>query len=171
MRTLNRNKQKMYYSLQDGTSPVYMTDDDGNVKYIEVDGEQIPVESGETEPHYTEPKLFRANINSTLTDTFIRAFGIDDSSDKATIVCAKGTLPLTKGARIWRNSAIKYKDTINMSNVDENSADYVVKDVNDEAMHEDTFLLLSLMLLSTLKKVANMEQKKLMKKGKLLTLL
>ena len=44
MRTLNRNKQKMYYSLQDGTSPVYMTDDDGNVKYIEVDGEQIPVE-------------------------------------------------------------------------------------------------------------------------------
>ena len=107
MRTLNRNKQKMYYSLQDGTSPVYMTDDDGNVKYIEVDGEQIPVESGETEPHYTEPKLFRANINSTLTDTFIRAFGIDDSSDKATIVCAKGTLPLVKGARIWRNSAIK----------------------------------------------------------------
>lgn len=141
MRTLNRNKQKMYYSLQDGTSPVYMTDDDGNVKYIEVDGEQIPVESGETEPHYTEPKLFRANINSTLTDTFIRAFGIDDSSDKATIVCAKGTLPLSKGARIWRNSAIKYKDPINMSNVDENSADYVVKDVNDEAMHEDTFLL------------------------------
>lgn len=141
MRTLNRNKQKMYYSLQDGTSPVYMTDDDGNVKYIEVDGEQIPVESGETEPHYTEPKLFRANINSTLTDTFIRAFGIDDSSDKATIVCAKGTLPLAKGARIWRNSDIKYKDPINMSNVDENSADYVVKDVNDEAMHEDTFLL------------------------------
>lgn len=110
MRTLNRNKQKMYYSLQDGTSPVYMTDDDGNIKYIEVDGERIPVESGDTEPHYTEPKLFRANINSTLTDTFIRAFGIDDSSDKATIVCAKGTLPLAKGARIWRNSAIKYKD-------------------------------------------------------------
>ena len=48
---------------------------------------------------------------------------------------------MTKGARIWRNSEIKYKDLINMLNVDENSADYVVKDVNDEAMHEDTFLL------------------------------
>ena len=142
MRALNRNKQKMLYSLQTGRiSPIYEKDEQGNTKYITVDGKEVPVESGEYEPEYTEPTECRANINSTLTEAFIRVFGVEDSSDKATIVCTKGTLPLAIGARIWRKSDVKYKDTVNNSNVDANTADYEVMATNDEALNEDAFLL------------------------------
>lgn len=59
MRTLDRNKQKMLYSLQTGrNTPIYEKDEQGNTKYITVDGREVPVESGEYEPEYTEPTEF-----------------------------------------------------------------------------------------------------------------
>lgn len=142
MRALNRNKQKMLYSLQTGRStPIYEKDEQGNTKYITVDGREVPVESGEYEPEYTEPTEFMANINSTLTEAFIRVFGVEDSVDKATIVCSKGALPFAVGTRIWRKSSVKYKDPANGLGVDANTADYEVMATNDEALNEDAFLL------------------------------
>ena len=43
MRSLKKNKQKLYYSLYSEEIPVYERDGDGNIKYIEVDGKQEPV--------------------------------------------------------------------------------------------------------------------------------
>ena len=40
MRSLKKNKQKLYYSLYSEEIPVYERDEDGNIKYIEVDGKQ-----------------------------------------------------------------------------------------------------------------------------------
>lgn len=140
MRALNKNKQKMKYSNYKESTPVYERDSDGNIIYISVDGENVPVETGEYETGYETPVDFKANINSTLTEAFIRAFGVDKSSNKSTIVCTKGALPFAIGTRIWRNSDVGYKDT-DKTIVDGDSADYEVIAVNDEALHEDTFLL------------------------------
>lgn len=138
MRMLNRNKQRMKYYVNGKKVPIYDTDDDGNIKYIIVDGERVPVETGEYQ--IVDEKLvdFKANINSTLTEAFIKAFGVDDSSDKATIVCAKNKLPLKVGMRIWRNSEVGHNED---GSIDIDSADYVVVAANDEALNENSFLL------------------------------
>ena len=99
MRTLNRNKQKMKYSMQTDSVPVYETDDEGNIKYMEIDGEMHPIYTGEYQPGYTEPVDFRSNIASTLTEAYVKAFGVDDASDKAVIVTDKGAYPWVSGFR------------------------------------------------------------------------
>lgn len=137
MRTLNRNKQPMKYSMQTGSVPVYKTDDEGNVLYMDIGGEQTPIETGESMPGYTEPVEFRGNIASTLTEAYVKAFGIDDASDKAVIVTDKNAFPWVSGTRIWRKREVKYVAGI----VDGDSADYEVMATNDEALNEDSYLL------------------------------
>lgn len=46
MRSLKKNKQPFYYATYDTEKKVYERDEDGNIKYIEIDGEKIPVEIG-----------------------------------------------------------------------------------------------------------------------------
>lgn len=137
MISLQINKQPMKYMIPGKMEPVYETDDDGNIKYIIVDGKQEPVATGEYKRTDGSIVDFSANINSTLTESFIRAFGVDDSSDKATIVCSKGFLPLKVGTRIWKESEVAYKD----GQIDEDSADYEVIGKNTETLNEDSFLL------------------------------
>lgn len=62
MITLNRNKQSLKYALQIGKVPIYETDDDGNIIYIVIDGNKVPVETGEYEIGYMQPVDFKANI-------------------------------------------------------------------------------------------------------------
>ena len=140
MISLQANKQSMKYLIPGKKEPVYETDDDGNIKYIIVDGRQEPIVTGE---YRTSGEIidFRANINSTLTEAFIRAFGVDDSSDKATIVSTKNFLPLKVGTKIWKDSEVLYKN----ETVDADSADYEVIGVNTEALNEDCFLLKKLL--------------------------
>ena len=137
MRTLNRNKQKMKYSMQTDSVPVYETDDEGNIKYMEIDGEMHPIYTGESHPGYTEPVDFRSNIASTLTEAYVKAFGVDDASDKAVIVTDKGAYPWVSGTRIWRKREVAYTG----GHVDGDSADYEVVATNDESLNEDSYLL------------------------------
>lgn len=137
MRTLNRNKQKMYYSLVTGTRPKYRRDSDGNIIYIEIDGENVPVEDGGYENVYGTPVEFQANISSTLASAAFKPFGVDNSANMATICCDKGYLELEIGARIWKRSEIKYIGT----EVDGSSADFVVKGIDIEGLTNDLFLL------------------------------
>ena len=65
MRSLKKNKQPFYYVTYDAEKKVYDRDEDGNIKYIEIDGEKIPVEIG-TEPGYSDPVLFYANISAAM---------------------------------------------------------------------------------------------------------
>ena len=43
MRSLKKNKQPVYYATYDAEKKVYDRDEDGNIKYIEIDGEKNPV--------------------------------------------------------------------------------------------------------------------------------
>lgn len=130
MMMLESNKQKMYYSLQTEEIPVYETDDDGNIIYIDVDGESIPVSTGDTELGYSEPVEMLANISFGTTETTTQEFGVDVSDYDAIVVYGKGKYPLTETALIWFESEPRYKD-YSETIIDGDSADYKVVSVRN----------------------------------------
>lgn len=164
-RMTRENKQIMHYSLYSGSVPVYERDEYGQIIYIDVDGEDVPVEAGTKEARYSMPVRFEAYISSELNEMHIKAWGVDQSSIYAEIVAQKGTLPLEIGAIIWRTSEITYDDLPddpletddgNSLVDDENanitsdsgrktphqaSSDYTVVGLRTEGLTEDWFLL------------------------------
>lgn len=140
MRTLNKNKQKQFYSNPGKSVPIYETDEDGNIQYIEVDGELVPVETGEYEPGFSMPVEFKANISGKLNDVIVRAFGADSSNNHAQIVADKGVLPFKIGTRIWLRSKVEYKDEAKTI-PDGDSADYVIRGLLLEDLNQDMFYL------------------------------
>lgn len=140
MRTLRKNRQKMFYSLYKSAEPIYETDEDGNIKYMEIDGVQVPIEVGTREPHYDTPVEFKANIHSELSEMHLKSYGVDQSSIYSEIVVEKGKLPLKIGTIIWRESEIIYEDEEHTT-PKQSSADYTVKGIMTEALHEDYYLL------------------------------
>lgn len=128
MRMMNRNKQNLYYALQDREVPIYETDEDGDIRYIEIDGQQIPVETGQTELGYSEPIKMLANIAFETNETTAQEFGVDVSDYDAIVVFGKNEYPLTETSRIWFESVPRYKDA-SETIVDGDSADYKVVSV------------------------------------------
>lgn len=141
MRMLNKNKQKMYYSMPTGNKiPVYERDEDGNIKYMFIDGVAVPVESGEYEPEYSKPVQFFNGIAGKLSKSVMKAFGIDDSSTYAQMDTLANEYPFGKGAYIWRTSEIGYKTNPKMM-VDVSTADYMVENVLNEGINIWNYLL------------------------------
>lgn len=134
---LDINKQDMKYSRQGEKVTIYDRDEKGEIKYIEMDGEMIPVVLKET-TGYSEPVLFSANISNKLSEVLVKEFGIDDSSSYCQIVTDKGYLPIKAGDVIWKKSEVGRDDD---GLVDNKTADYIVKGVADEGLTADLFLL------------------------------
>lgn len=141
MRMLSKNKQKMMYSMPTGNRiPVYERDEEGNIKYMEIDGVQVPLESGDYEPEYGKPVSFSNGISGQLSKALIKAFGIDDSSTYAQMDCLANQFPFGKGTYIWRKSKVGYKDT-SKTIVDVSTADYMIENVLDEGLNIWNYLL------------------------------
>lgn len=119
----------MKYSLQDGRVPIYERDENGDIVYIEVDGQKIPVETGEYETGYSAPVDFMGNISMSGGEAEAKEFGMDIGDFDAVIVLEKDAVPITETSIIWHTSPVKYKDEQNTI-VDSKSADYVVKRVS-----------------------------------------
>lgn len=134
---LEANKQKMKYSKQGEKVTIYDRDENGNIKYIEVDGEKIPVVLREA-IGFSDPVPFSSNISNKLSEVLVKEFGIDDSSSYCQIVTDKGYLPIKAGDVIWKKSDVG-RDSDGL--VDDKTADYVVKGVADEGLTVDLFLL------------------------------
>ena len=134
---LEANKQKMKYSKQGEKVTIYDRDENGNIKYIEVDGEKIPVVLREA-IGFSDPVLFSANISNKLSEALVKEFGIDDSTSYCQLVTDKGYLPLKAGDVVWKRSEVKRTDD---GLVDSETADYIVKGVADEGLTTDLFLL------------------------------
>lgn len=129
MRMLRKNMQPMKYSLQDGRVPIYERDENGDIVYIEVDGQKIPVETGEYETGYSAPVDFMGNISMSGGEAEAKEFGMDIGDFDAVIVLEKDAIPITETSIIWHTSPAKYKDE-QRTIVDSNSADYAVKRVS-----------------------------------------
>lgn len=128
MRLLEKNKQDLKYALQVGEVPIYERDEDGNIIYIEVDGQKVPVETGETEVGYAKPVDFRGNIAMSGGEAEAKSFGVDISEYDAVLLMEKGRIPIDETSLIWHTSEVEYIDEQNTM-VDRKSADYTVKRV------------------------------------------
>ena len=129
MRTLTRNKQTLYFANQIGLEPVYERDEDGNIKYIEVDGELVPIETGDKEMVYTKPQEIKANIALSGGEVNIVEFGVDSSNYDAVLIVNKDEPILSETSLIWHKSKLVYKDMAK-TQIDANSADYRVSRVS-----------------------------------------
>ena len=106
MRTLNKNKQKMYYALYLGSEPEYELDEDGNkiVEYVDEDGNVYYKETGNPVDVYSEPVLFYGNIAMSGGELEAREFGLNIGDYEAVLLMAKNVLPIDETSLIWHNT-------------------------------------------------------------------
>ena len=102
LRTLERNKQVVYYALFDGKEPVI--DEYGN-------------QTGEYEILYTPPTLLKINVSAARGEYSTRQFGDTEKYDKV-LMTDDLNVPITETSILWIDSL----DT-------EKPHDYIVKKV------------------------------------------
>lgn len=88
MRTLERNKQTIYYALYEGKEP--LTDEYGNP-------------TGEYEVLYSEPVLLKINVSAARGEYETRLFGDMENYDKV-LVTDDLSLPITEASILWIDS-------------------------------------------------------------------
>ena len=139
MRQTKRDKQNMYYSNFAGTQKEYERDSDGNIVYVDVEGQLVPVETGIVTEVYDTPIPFKASISSNLNEMHIKSWGVDQSSIYSEICCRKGYLKLKIGTIIWRTSEVEMED--DGIHAKASSSDYTVCGIMDEDLYSDFYLL------------------------------
>jgi hypothetical protein len=130
----------MKYSLFNSSTPEYERDEQGNIVYTEVNGQQVPVETGEEIPAYATPVDFKASISSELNEMHVKSYGVDQSSIYAELVTEKNLVPITVGTLIWVKSPVEWED-VGQTIPKAESADYTVVGLMDENMYCDMYLL------------------------------
>nr|DAV15613.1 MAG TPA: hypothetical protein [Caudoviricetes sp.] len=121
MRSLKKNKQKLYYATYSDEIPVYETDEDGNIKYIEIDGKMIPIPIG-TMAGYNKPVVFYANISAGKGDVQADVFGSSVDYSRTISTCSMDC-PITKLTRLWIGCEPQYNED---GSVNGDSANYEV---------------------------------------------
>lgn len=95
MRTLNKNKQTIYYALK--TSRETESTEDK----ITVDGVDVPIDEGGYISEYSIPEAFSANISFSGNESTDVEFGLDMSAYDAIIVTDLKSIPITETSLIW----------------------------------------------------------------------
>lgn len=95
MRTLNKNKQKIYYALLNGRKAEISTET------ITVDEDTVYIDEGDYVNEYTVPEEFFANISFSGSESVDVEFGLDMSAYDAIIVTDKKAIPITETSLIW----------------------------------------------------------------------
>lgn len=121
MRGLKKNQQRLWYSTYADQITIYKRDENGNIVYVEVDGENIPVIIGER-AGYNNPVLFYANISAGKGTSQEEVFGVSLDYTK-TISTTDMSLLLDEKSLVW----FEMEPTYNADGtVNEASADYSV---------------------------------------------
>lgn len=122
MRSLERNKQKLYYATYHDKQVVYETDADGNIVYVDIDGVQVPVEISTSSAGYSAPVEFKANISAGRGESDDQVFGKNLDYTRSISSCDMA-LPITTTSKIWfETNPVLLED----GSADANSADYDV---------------------------------------------
>lgn len=139
MRTLNKNKVKMYYANQTAETPIYERNADGTIKTIVVDGAETYVISGYDYNSYSLPVEFEGNFALSGGEVANVEYGVDPSAYDAVLIVNKGDVDISETSLIWRETEPTYKD-VEETIVDPYSADYRVTRVSP-SLNESKYLL------------------------------
>ena len=127
-----RNKRPLWYASKNDSNIEYEHDENGNILFIDVDGEQVPQESGKELSEYSAPVKFYGTIQASGGRTRYEAWGIDRGSYDAILLAMDGELPLNEMSLIWLNEPD--------DEFDPHMADYQV--VRDQiALNQKVYLL------------------------------
>ena len=118
MRTLNKNKQRLFYANQDKIVPIYE-------EYTDEDGNTYPLDTGETKLVYGEPVEFFGNLSMSGGESEAVEFGLDVSGYDAILITSKDLIPIDETSLIWFESEVVYENEEEKI-PDEFSADYKV---------------------------------------------
>ena len=99
MRTLQRNKQDLFYAVYLGKLQKQKIDKDGNV-----------IKTGEKKDTYGEPVSFQGNIALSGGESEAAEFGLDVSDYDAKIVLEKNLYPIKEGYLVWDESIPEVDD-------------------------------------------------------------
>lgn len=122
MRSLRKNQQRLQYSTYSDQITIYERDEDGNIIYIDIDGEQVPSIAGEI-AGYNEPVIFFANIAMSGGESEAKEYGVNQTDYEAVIVTTDKSLPIDELSLIWHTTEpMLGADGL----VDADSADYKV---------------------------------------------
>lgn len=130
MRTLNKNKQTMYYANQDKRVPIY-------VDYTDEDGNTYPLDTGETKLVYGDVVKFKGNIAMSGGEAEAREYGLSLSDYEAILIVPKNTLPITETSLIWHDTEPKDNDE---GYTDEYTADYRIVKISP-SLNYDKYIL------------------------------
>ena len=130
MRTLNKNKQRLFYANQDRIVPIYEY-------YEDEEGNLIPLDTGETKLVYGEPVEFKGNIAMSGGEAEAQEFGLSQADYSAILITSKNTLPITETSLIWFETE---PQTDIDGNTDEYSADYKIVKISP-SINVDKFIL------------------------------
>jgi hypothetical protein len=121
---LRRNTQKLLYANYINEEvKQYVTDSDGNIQYMEIDGEQIPIEKGSKYIEYGKPKELFSSLQMGGSEAEAVEYGLSLSEYDCTLVIPKNICDMKEGSLVWYTSEVEYKDT-DKTQPDKTSADY-----------------------------------------------
>lgn len=131
MRSLKKNQQPLHYATYSEEIKVYKRDENGNIEYVEIDGEQCPIELG-TVAGYNKPVLFYANISAGKGDAQADVFGSNVDYTR-TISTTDMTCPIDELSLIWIENEPQYNadGTVNPDSADYKVAAYPAKSLNN----------------------------------------
>lgn len=131
MRTPRKVRQPLIYALLKGKRPVYERDENGNIIYKIIGGEQVPKTTGETEDYYSDPITFYNSISGDLTESELQAFGTQ-SNVSAKMTYKRNQYPFKTGTLVWKISEVQFLDD---GTPNPKSADYKVVGVMPEGQY------------------------------------
>lgn len=131
MRLCRKNKKKLWYATYREREIAYLKDLDGNIVYEEVDGEEVPVETGYSEPHYEDAVSFMGYIQFQGGESEAKAFGVSMDSYTHILIMRRDEIPIDETSLIFLNEP---------ETVAENAADFKVTKIA-ESLNFVTYLL------------------------------
>ncbi len=139
MRHLRKNMIPLKYALFLKDTPIFETDEDGNIKYYEdSEGNRYPLDTGEKGLMYYDAVPFLCSFAMSGGETEAVTYGLSVADYEAKLSYSRGAFPFKKGDLIWKDSEIEYRyggsevefdidgEIVKTKSPDPISADYMV---------------------------------------------
>ena len=101
MRMARHNQRALWYSNLCEGNKAYVRDENGNIIYQEVDGEQVPMTYGGHDDEYESPVPFYGTIQNAGGIAEAAAYGVNVGSYEAKLIDVANELPIREMTKIY----------------------------------------------------------------------